>query len=151
MTFKLFFAIMPFLPLIVFHPSLPAQESPGFSLTVRVDGLRNSEGVIQFALYNQEGSIPDERFEKCWQIKTGVIVKSTSEVVFDNLPKGAYAVNILHDENKNGRIDKGLIFPKEGIGFSNYKSIGLRNKPNFDKASFEMKTDTIISVKIIYM
>ena len=80
-----------------------------------------------------------------------VIVKSTSEVVFDNLPKGTYAVNILHDENKNGRIDKGLIFPKEGIGFSNYESIVLRNKPNLDKASFDMKTDTIISVKIIYM
>ena len=77
MTFKLFFAIMPFLPLIVFHPSLPAQESPGFSLTVRVDGLRNSEGVIQFALYNQEGSIPDERFEKCWQCYCKKYIRSS--------------------------------------------------------------------------
>jgi uncharacterized protein (DUF2141 family) len=32
---------------------------------------------------------------------------------------------LLHDENKNGKIDKGFILPKEGIGFSNFQSIGF--------------------------
>jgi uncharacterized protein (DUF2141 family) len=58
-------------------------------------------------------------------------------------------VNIQHDENNNGKIDKDLIFPKEGIGFSNYQSIGLKNRPDFSKASFEIRADTTISVKVI--
>jgi len=60
-------------------------------------------------------------------------------------------VNILHDENKNGKIDKKFILPKEGIGFSNYKSIGFTNKPNFSKASFELDSKTEINIKVIYM
>ena len=59
--------------------------------------------------------------------------------------KGNYAVNILHDENNNGKIDKGLILPKEGIGFSNYSSIGLTNRPNFKKANFELAQSKTIS------
>jgi uncharacterized protein (DUF2141 family) len=57
----------------------------------------------------------------------------------------------LHDENSNGKIDKGLILPKEGIGFSNYSSIGLTNRPNFKKASFELTQNKTIKVKVIYM
>ena len=60
-------------------------------------------------------------------------------------------MNILHDENKNGKIDKGFILPIEGIGFSNFQSIGLTNRPNFSKASFELKENKSISVKVIYM
>ena len=60
-------------------------------------------------------------------------------------------MNILHDENNNSKIDKGLLLPKEGIGFSNYQTIGLRNRPNFSKASFELNTDKTVEVKVIYM
>jgi len=42
-----------------------------------------------------------------------------------------------------------LILPEEGIGFSNYESIGLRNKPSFEKASFYLSADKSITVKII--
>lgn len=31
-----------------------------YSLTVKVEKLQNSKGVVQFALYNKDGSIPDE-------------------------------------------------------------------------------------------
>jgi uncharacterized protein (DUF2141 family) len=122
-----------------------------FSLKVEVKGLQNSKGSVQYALYNTPGSIPDESFKKTFRILTGTIVNGSSQVSFKNLPPGIYAVNILHDENNNGKIDKGLIFPKEGIGFSNYQSIGLKNRPDFSKAGFEIKADTSISVKVIYM
>lgn len=74
-----------------------------------------------------------------------------AKVVFSNLPQGIYALNVLHDENNNGKIDKGLIKPKEGIGFSNYTKIGLTNKPNYKKASFELKHDRMVRVMMIYM
>jgi len=120
-------------------------------LTVEVRLLRNNKGVVQFALYNKDGSIPDENFEKYYKILKGEIVNGSSTITFKNIPSGKYAVNILHDENENGKIDKGFMLPIEGIGFSNFQSIGLTNRPNFSKASFELNADKKISVKVIYM
>ena len=122
-----------------------------YSLTIVVENLRNSKGVLQVALYNKEGSIPDEQYKNYYKIQTTNIESGKAEITFKNLPKGKYAINILHDKNKNGKIDKGLILPKEGIGFSNYSSIGLTNRPNFKKASFDLFQDKEIKVKVIYM
>jgi uncharacterized protein (DUF2141 family) len=122
-----------------------------FSLTVEVNNLRNDKGVVQFALYNKDGTLPDENFEKYYKILKGDIVNGSAMVTFKNIPTGNYAVNILHDENMNAKIDKGFMLPEEGIGFSNYISIGLTNRPNFSKASFELNDDRKISVKVIYM
>ncbi len=122
-----------------------------YKLTVKVNSLRNSNGRVQFALYNKDGTIPDEKYKKCIQKKVGKIVKKGSTVTFYNLPKGKYAVNILHDENRNGKIDKGWILPIEGIGFSNFKSFGLTNRPNFRKASFTVSANTTKTIKVIYM
>ncbi len=119
-------------------------------LTVEVQHLRNNKGVVQFALYNKEGSIPDEDFDKYYQIGKTTIKGNAAQFVFKNLPKGTYAVNILHDENENGKIDKGFMLPEEGIGFSNYTKIGLGNKPNFSKASIELTADKKMAVKVIY-
>ena len=122
-----------------------------FSLTIDVKNLRNAKGIVQFALYNKDGSIPDEDYENYYKILKGEIIKGSSTITFKNIPSGKYAVNILHDENNNGKIDKGFILPIEGIGFSNFQSIGLTNRPNFSKASFELKENKTINVKVIYM
>ena len=127
------------------------QKGETYSLTVEVNGLQNSKGIVQFALYNKDGTIPDEDYKKCCKILKEKIQNGSSKVTFNNLPLGKYAVNILHDENENGEIDKGFILPIEGVGFSNYQSIGLTNRPNFSKASFELNCDKKISVKVIYM
>ncbi len=130
--------------------NLPNNEE-SYSLTIKVENLRNSKGVVQFAIYNKEGSIPDEKFKKFYKKDIATIYNNTSTITFNDLPNGNYAVNILHDENKNGKIDKKFILPKEGIGFSNYTSIGFTNKPNFSKASFELDSKTEINIKVIYM
>lgn len=122
-----------------------------YSLTVEVHETRNSKGVVQFALYNKDGSIPDEKYDKYYKLLTGNIIDGSSSVTFTNLPVGTYVINILHDENKNGEIDKGFILPKEGLGFSNYESLGITNRPKYSKASFELKSDMTIDIKVIYM
>jgi len=122
-----------------------------YSLTVIVKSLRNSKGVVQFAIYNKEGSIPDEKYKKYYLKGIATISNNTSTITFNDLPKGRYAINILHDENENGKIDKKFIIPKEGIGFSNYESIGFSNRPKFSKASFDLNTDTEKNIKVIYL
>ena len=131
--------------------SFTAKEQNTFTLTVEIENLRNSKGEVQFTLYNTDGSIPDEHYKNYFKIDKSRIESGKAEITFSNLPKGIYAVNILHDENKNGKIDKGFILPKEGIGFSNYSSIGLTNRPNFKRASFELNQNKTIKVKVIYM
>ncbi len=127
------------------------QTTPIYPLTVEVNNLQNSNGVVQFALYNEPDSFPDEHYKKYYRKLTAKIVNGASKITFENLPEGKYAVNILHDEDSNGKIKKDLILPKEGIGFSNYHSIGITNRPTFQNASFELVADKKIKIKIIYL
>ena len=138
-------------PLMLLLSSFKDDFNEQNSLTVEVENLRNSKGIVQITLYNKDGSIPDEQYKNHFKMGKASIINGKSQCTFSNLPKGNYAVNILHDENSNGKIDKGLILPKEGIGFSNYSSIGLTNRPNFKKASFELNQNKTIKVKVIYM
>ena len=133
--------------------SFQLKEEETYSLTITVNDLRNSEGVVQFAIYNTEGSIPDEKYKNYYKKEIAKIKSNTSTITFYDLPRGIYAVNVLHDENKNGKIDKKFLLPlpKEGVGFSNYESLGISNRPKFSKASFVVNTNTTKIIKIIYM
>ena len=140
-------SIFTFLAFSSFQP----KEQKLFSLTVETNNLRNNEGSVVFALYNREDGIPDEHYKKYYKKMVGKIENHSASAIFNNLPVGKYAVNILHDEDNNGKIKKGFILPKEGIGFSNYQSIGIGNKPKFSKASFMLDSDLKINVKTIYL
>ena len=135
---------------ILTFSSFRSSQQKLFSLTVETNNLRNNEGTVVFALYIREDAFPDEHYEKYYRKLIGKIENHSSSVTFNNLPAGKYAVNILHDEDNNGKIKKGFLLPKEGIGFSNYQSIGIGNKPKFSKASFMLKDDLKINVKAIY-
>ncbi len=127
-----------------------ATDNKGITLTVGVSDLRNSKGNVVFALYNRVDAFPDEQYKKYYKILRGKIANYSSVVIFKDLPSGEYAVNILHDENNDGKIKKKFIKPVEGIGFSNFQSIGFSNRPTFEKASFNLRKSTTISVTILY-
>lgn len=146
-TFVLFAGAFIFLTFSSFQP----QQQKLFSLTVEVNHLRNNEGSVAFALYNRDDAFPDEHYKKYYKKMIGKIKNGNASATFKDVPAGKYAVNILHDEDNDGKIKKGFILPKEGIGFSNYQSIGIGNKPKFSKASFNLESDLKITVKVIYM
>src|SRR5690606_38881350 len=77
-----------------------------YDLTIKVRDLRNSEGSVIFAIYNRDGTIPDENFKDYYKKQIAKISGNKAQSVFSNLPMGKYAVSILHDENNNGKIDK---------------------------------------------
>ena len=147
-TFLTFLAIIP----LSVHAELKQeiQAKNTVSLNVVVNNLRNSKGIVQFSLYNEAGSIPDEKYKKYFKQLKEVIINNSSSVTFKDLPRGIYAINILHDENKNGKIDKGFFLPIEGIGFSQFSSIKITNRPSFKKASFNLNSNAIKSIHVIY-
>jgi uncharacterized protein (DUF2141 family) len=58
-------------------------------------------------------------------------------VRFEELEKGHYAIMAYHDLNSNGKLDMGLMGPKEPYGLSN----NFRSKfgpPNFEDCAFSI-------------
>jgi len=137
---------------VLFNVFLINTKTGSYSLTIKTNGLENSKGSVIFALYNKEGSLPDQKFKKYYKKETVGIINKNAEVTFNNLPPGLYAVTLLHDENKNKKLDRKFLtpLPKEGLGFSNYKDFGLSNRPNFKNARFNLDKDSIITIKVIY-
>lgn len=140
------------LSLVLFATFIINTKTNSYSLTIKTNELENSKGTVIFALYNKDGSIPDQKFNNYYRKETISIIDKKAEITFNNLPRGRYAVTVLHDENMNDKMDKKFMLPlpDEGVGFSNYEDFGLSNRPNFKNASFNLIKDTAIVVKIIY-
>ncbi len=120
-------------------------------LKLKIYNISPSQGNLIIYIYNKEGSIPDKNFSRYYKKKSIPVTDNQAEISFTNLPQGRYAVMVLHDENKNGKLDKTFMKPKEGFGLSNFKKISLFNKPSFKKASFKLQKDTLITIKTIYL
>src|SRR4051812_15925797 len=78
---------------------LAAQSQKTGKLIVKIDGIRNAEGNILVALRTDESTII------ATQVATVDPKNLTAEAVFDNLPEGDYGVAVIHDENKNEKLD----------------------------------------------
>ena len=63
-----------------------------------------------------------------------------SVVSFAGLPRGTYAVSVIHDENANHRLDTFAGIPREGFGFSRNPGIGF-GPPRFAAARFVLAGD----------
>ena len=116
-----------------------------FTLTVEVDGLRNSAGNIDLLVFDQAQGWPDEipysirKFEVP-AVQGNMLVKVSS------LPPGDYAVIVVHDENMNRRIDKDWRgVPIEQWGMSNNPRVYM-STPAYHRAKFHMQGDMEIHV-----
>jgi uncharacterized protein (DUF2141 family) len=123
----------------------PAGKSPATApsealLTVTVKDLRNQNGDVIFGVFTQADGFPNVRAKSVyWEVKPVDAIGTAGEVTFTlRLPPGRYAAGVLHDENRNGDMDKGLTgIPKEGYGVSNNPKPRLR-KATFDEATFTL-------------
>jgi uncharacterized protein (DUF2141 family) len=108
-------------------------QTPGTcSLTVRVTRIRNASGNLRMTLRRSEDSIVESRLIEI-DAKT-----LTAETVFDKLPPGNYGVAVIHDENKNGKLDMNEMgMPVEGYGHSNNPE-RRPGPPKFDETKFTL-------------
>jgi uncharacterized protein (DUF2141 family) len=131
-------------------PPASAQQE---SITVNVSGLRSQKGNVVVCLWKQQ----EQEFPLCSSTASFKItaVKASAAAVtatFTNVPSGEYAISAFHDENQDGKINRGMMGrPKEGIGFSNLNGTpNKRERPSFDKAKFTVNGAKTIALAFMY-
>jgi uncharacterized protein (DUF2141 family) len=139
------------LPIGVSSPG-QAQSPQGCTLRVHVDGLRNAKGVVGAELFRSADGWPED-VTKSARHEAAPIADGQRQttVVIDGVVPGDYGLAVLHDENKNMKLDKNMFgYPKEGFGFANNPHIGF-GPPAFRTAVFHVGCPvTEAQVHIIY-
>ncbi|NTU54566.1 MAG: DUF2141 domain-containing protein [Chlorobiaceae bacterium] len=127
-----------------------AEEAPVGSIEVSIGNVRSIDGVVGVALFKTKKGFPDKNAEAL----AGRSIPSGNPcvVVFDNLPYGTYAVSVMHDENGNGKMDKGFFgIPKEGFGSSNNPKVKM-GPPSFDDSKFDLNDQKLsLTIDIKYL
>ena len=109
------------------------------TLTVSIEGLRNTKGQVMVQLWNRQNGFPTkgENGYKATVIEASKAVNKVVTTTF-RVPPGTYAVSVLHDENSNGKMDFNAFgIPKEGYGASN-NPVNHFHAPTFDQARFQV-------------
>jgi len=113
------------------------------NLTLVINDLRNQQGEVCVALFESKAGFPKDETKaicnSCFAI-TELPMSVSFEVSY-----GSYSASILYDENKDGKLNTGLMgIPQEGIGFSNDPMI-IKGTPSFKTACFEFSEDNAIT------
>jgi len=118
------------------------------SLIVKISDLSAKGGNLMIALFDSP-----EKFmtDKAVDAKIVKIDGETSDITFDNLPDGKYAITFFQDENKNSKLDLGQYgIPTEKYGFSNnIDPAVVKGPPGFKDCEFEIKGNTVIEIKAV--
>jgi uncharacterized protein (DUF2141 family) len=125
--------------------SHPAESQAVYTLTVEIEGLRNSTGNIDMLVFDQSQGWPDEI---PYSIRKYEVPAMEGNMVLkvEGLPAGEYAVIVVHDENLNRRIDKDWRgVPIEQWGMSNNPRVYM-STPAYHRAKFRMDGDMQVRV-----
>ena len=132
---------------LFFLPSLFAQNSANFTLTIVVEGMSSEEGNLGVLVFNGPKGWAEDRQAALKDIAVPA-VKGTQTLKVPDLPAGKYAVALIHDVNKNHNLDKNFFgYPKEQWGMSNNPHATLKAPP-IEKAQFNLDKDTEIHIKL---
>ena len=119
------------------RPTNNSTSAPsGALLSVTITDVRNHKGDLVFGVFTQPDGFPNVKAKSVyWEVKPA----DADHVTFTTrLPPGRYAAGVLHDENRDGDMDKNVAgIPTEGYGVTN------NPKPRFRKATFEEATFTL--------
>jgi uncharacterized protein (DUF2141 family) len=114
-------------------PTLVGAVRPNTDVSATVTALRSTRGDILACL-----TMRPDKFPNCQNDPNArrLIVPATDPYLdFGTVAEGRYAIALIHDENGNGKLDKRLMIPREGFGFSQDAPV-MMGPPRFDSAAF---------------
>ena len=109
------------------------------SLEMEINNLESNKGPIYIRILDEN--------ENPAIVGTSPVINYSSEISFDSISAGKYAIQFFHDENENQKMDFNLIgIPKEKFGSSNDVK-PIFGPPKFEKMLFEIYQDKKIVMK----
>jgi uncharacterized protein (DUF2141 family) len=128
-----------------------AWAQPGATVTVKIEGLKGTEGVALVVLYESAESWL--KIPKAAQVVPAKIAGSALTVELKGVKPGTYAVSVIHDENKNNELDMRWLpypKPKEGSGASG-EAASNKLAPKWESSKFEVPAEgKTINVAVRY-
>lgn len=133
---------------MVLAASIFTPKTETYDLTIRVDGIRNSNGYIMVGLHDGSSDFPDS---EPFMAVEGEAENGSIELVIKDVPAGEYAIALMHDENGNGEFDSTEYgMPLEGYGFSNNPEPQM-GPASWSDASFDVEGDDDLYIDMIYL
>ena len=138
MVLSLAYVISASVSLSFAQPTLAQSDRQG-SIIIKVTGLRSEKGQVRIAVFNSSEKWlgEDPVYSSTINVDSHMVVWKISDV-----PYGDYGIAVLHDENKNGKMDKNFLgIPLEPYGFSNNLRVTF-GPPKWEKSKFVVKGST---------
>jgi uncharacterized protein (DUF2141 family) len=126
------------------HPEAAFAQSSSYSgIHINILNIRNSTGTIACALFDSPDGFPIE-YLRCATSMMAIEIRDTqARCDFVHIPPGTYALVVIHDENRNGKLDTNWLgVPTEGYGFSSDAKATL-SAPSFSAAKFHYDGGTL--------
>mgnify|MGYP006285773859 CR=1 FL=1 len=134
------------------HPEAAFAQSfscPG--IHIKILNIRNSTGTIACALFESPAGFPREYLRHATSMMAIEIRDTQARCDFVGIPAGTYALAVIHDENRNGKLDTNWLgLPTEGYGFSSGAKVTL-SAPSFSDASLRYDGGTLdLTIRLHY-
>jgi len=144
--FKVFFLLAFFS--FSFFPFHVKKDKNTHDLTVCVQSIQNSKGLIEFALYKNPALFTQTG--KTHRLARVDAKAPEVKFQFTDLEATNYAVVVYHDDNSNKICDKNMFgIPTEAYAFSNNKRPKL-SAPSFEECAVKLDKDKVITIKMVY-
>ena len=117
-------------------PAVGLAESSCPGIHIKIVNIKNSTGTIVCSLFESSVGFPVEYMRYAITTIAIGIRGRQARCDFVNIPPGIYSIAVIHDENRNGKLDTSWLgIPTESFGFSN-DAKALLGAPSFSAASF---------------
>jgi uncharacterized protein (DUF2141 family) len=130
-------------------PKTPAEPRPAGTgqVQVTVTGFESEHGQVLIALFLDESGWPDDE-----GVAFGATVLPIHDrqavAEFKDVPAGAFAISVFHDEDSDHELDTGVFgIPSEDYGFSR-GARGSFGPPSFDDARLDLMEGELKQVTI---
>lgn len=112
-----------------------------------ITNFRNSDGLCVACLFNNASAFTGNA-GKPVACKKIPIEKKATQVVFEDVLPGEYALMVFHDANRNGKMDTNFLgIPNEGYGASKNR-LPFASAPVFKDNKFLVKKNATVHLRI---
>lgn len=131
--------------LLVFVLTTELKGSDKFKLTVSITNVESNDGQLFVYLYDKPEYYPKEK-DKAFKVVKTKISNNKAKLIFEDIPKGTYAIAVHHDDNGNNKVDTNFLgIPSEDFGASN-NAKGFMGPPSFEDASFKVTDNKEVNI-----